>query len=155
MNTQADDENPPATGSASSDPGVIARRLQYLFDTVRKPDGRRFTYREVLDRIKQQGGPDLSIGYLSQLVTGARTNPMLDSLVALAGFFRVPLSYFDVSKDTGEIDGQLKLAAAMQAAGVEQLATRAAGLPEASIKVVLDMVERLRQIEGLPEPKDG
>lgn len=141
------------TPSTPADPGIIAERLQYLFETVRKPDGKKHTYREVLAGIEDAGGPSLSIGYLSQLVTGARANPMMDAITALAAFFKVPLAYFDATKDTTDTDEQLKLAAALQSAGVQDVAMRAVGLPEQSLKLVVDMIERLRQIEGLPDPK--
>jgi len=106
------------------EPGVIAKRLQYLFENKRKPDGKRYSYREVLAAIEAQGGPSMSIGYLSQLVTGARTNPMMDAVQALARFFGVPLSYFDAHENTAETNAQLKLVAALQHAGVQDVAMR-------------------------------
>ncbi len=42
------------------DPGVIATKLQFLFETVRRPDGKRYTYQQVLDGIAANGGPSLS-----------------------------------------------------------------------------------------------
>src|SRR5579864_2922237 len=113
-----------AASAVQADPGVIAQRLQYLFDHKRKPDGRRYSYREVLAAIEAAGGPSMSIGYLSQLVTGARTNPMMDAVQALARFFGVPLSYFDAHENTAETNAQLKLVAALQHAGVQDVAMR-------------------------------
>lgn len=133
-----------------TDPGLIARRLQNLFETVRRPDGSRYTYREVLAGIEAQGGPKLSMGYLSQLVTGARTNPMMDAIQSLARFFKVPVTYFDPDNDNGEMDEKLKIAAAIQAAGVKDIALRSAGLPEASRQLLLELTDRLREIQGLP-----
>lgn len=77
-----------------TDPGLIARKLQFLFDTVQKPDGSRYTYREVIDGIQARGGPKISAGYLSQLVTGIRSRPMMDTVQGLARFFDVPVTYF-------------------------------------------------------------
>lgn len=45
---------PTSVTDASGSPGIVARRLQYLLETVRKPDGSRFTYREVLAGIEAQ-----------------------------------------------------------------------------------------------------
>lgn len=139
-----------ASQDGRSDPGVIAERLQYLFEHRRRPDGKRYSYREVLSAIEIQGGPSMSIGYLSQLATGARTNPMMDAVQALARFFEVPLSYFDAHEDTAETNERLKLVAALQNAGVQDVAMRTVGLPPESIELVLSMIDRVRQVEGLP-----
>jgi transcriptional regulator with XRE-family HTH domain len=145
---------PPGPRPEQADPGVIAARLQYLFENKRKPDGKRYSYREVLSAIEAQGGPSMSIGYLSQLVTGARTNPMMDAVQALAQFFEVPLSYFDAHENTAETNEKLKMVAALQHAGVQDVAMMAVGLPPESIELVMSMIERVRQIEGLP-PADS
>ena len=140
----------PAETSEPTGAGVIATRLQYLFENQRRPDGKRYSYRDVLTAIKATGGPSMSIGYLSQLVTGARTNPMMDAIQALAKFFEVPLAYFDAHENTAETNAQLKLIAALQHAGVEEVAMRAVGLPPESIDLILGMIDRVRQVEGLP-----
>jgi transcriptional regulator with XRE-family HTH domain len=148
----------PDEQSPRADPGVIAERLRYLFENKRKPDGKKYSYREVLRAIDAQGGPSISVGYLSQLVTGVRTNPMMDAVQALAKFFGVPLSYFDAHENTEETNEQLKLVAALQHAGVQDVALRTVGLPPESINLVLSMIDRVRQVEGLPpagEPDAG
>lgn len=145
---------PPGPSPEQADPGVIATRLRYLFENKRRPDGKRNSYREVLSAIEAQGGPSMSIGYLSQLVTGARKNPMMDAVQALAQFFEVPLSYFDAHENTAETNEKLKLVAALQHAGVQDVAMMAVGLPPESIELVMSMIARVRQIEGLP-PADS
>ena len=142
-------------GQTPQDPGVIASKLQFLFETVRKPDGRKYTYREVLDGIAAHGGPQLSIGYLSQLVNGVRRNPMLDALTAIAGFFKVPLSFFDVTTDTTEADARMKLAARLQSAGVESIAQRAAGLNQGNLKALETLIDQMRTMQGLPAVEPG
>jgi transcriptional regulator with XRE-family HTH domain len=137
-----------------SDPGVLAQRLQYLFEHKLKPNGKRYSYRNVLTEIEAAGGPSMSIGYLSQLVTGVRTNPMMDAVQALARFFEVPLNYFDAHEDTAETNARLKIVAALQHAGAEDVAMHVVGLPAESIALVLGMIDRVRQVEGLP-PVDG
>jgi transcriptional regulator with XRE-family HTH domain len=133
-----------------SDPGVLAQRLRYLFENKRRPDGKRYSYRDVLKAIDARGGPSMSVGYLSQLVTGVRKNPMMDAVQALAAFFEVPLSYFDAHENTAETNEKLKLVAALQHAGVQDVATHAVGLPPESIELVLSMIDRVRQVDGLP-----
>jgi len=140
---------------APQDPGVIARKLQFLFETVRKPDGRKYTYREVLDGVVANGGPTFSIGYLSQLVNGVRKNPMLDALTAIAAFFKVPLSFFDVTTGTTEADARMKLTAHLQSAGVESIAQRAAGLNQGNIKALETLIDQMRTMQGLPPVEPG
>lgn len=149
--TEAENEVPIGPeNEAPQDAGVIAKKLQFLFETVRKPDGRKYTYREVLDGIAAQGGPQLSIGYLSQLVNGVRRNPMLDALTAIAGFFKVPLSFFDVTTGATEADARMKLAARLQSAGVESIAQRAAGLNQGNLKALETLIDQMRTMQGLP-----
>jgi transcriptional regulator with XRE-family HTH domain len=135
---------------STADPGVIAERLQYLFENKRKPDGKKYSYREAIRAIEASGGASISVGYLSQLVNGVRTNPMMDAIQGLAKFFGVPLSYFDEHEDTEETNEQLKLVAALQHAGVQDVAMRTVGLPPESVKLVLSMIDRVREVEGLP-----
>ena len=145
--TPPDEQSPhPST----ADPGVIAERLQYLFENKRKPDGKKYSYREAIRAIEASGGASISVGYLSQLVNGVRTNPMMDAIQGLAKFFGVPLSYFDEHEDTEETNEQLKLVAALQHAGVQDVAMRTVGLPPESVKLVLSMIDRVREVEGLP-----
>jgi transcriptional regulator with XRE-family HTH domain len=136
--------------SKQADPGVVAERLQYLFENKRRPDGKKYSYREAIRAIEAGGGASISVGYLSQLVTGVRTNPMMDAIQGLAKFFEVPLSYFDAHENTEETNEQLKLVAALQHAGVQDVAMRTIGLPPESVKLVLSMIDRVREVEGLP-----
>ena len=148
-----DEPTPPGEQSpqpGTADPGVIAERLQYLFENKRKPDGKKYSYREAIRAIEEAGGASISVGYLSQLVNGVRTNPMMDAIQGLAKFFGVPLSYFDEHEDTEETNEQLKLVAALQHAGVQDVAMRTVGLPPESVKLVLSMIDRVREVEGLP-----
>jgi transcriptional regulator with XRE-family HTH domain len=153
--TPAANDEPTSSGAQSpqhntADPGVIAERLQYLFENKRRPDGKKYSYREAIRAIEESGGASISVGYLSQLVNGVRTNPMMDAIQGLAKFFGVPLSYFDEHEDTEETNEQLKLVAALQHAGVQDVAMRTVGLPPESVKLVLSMIDRVREVEGLP-----
>ena len=148
--TPAAPDEPTSPRAGTADPGVIAERLQYLFENKRKPDGKKHSYREAIRAIEDSGGASISVGYLSQLVNGVRTNPMMDAIQGLAKFFGVPLSYFDEHEDTEETNEQLKLVAALQHAGVQDVAMRTVGLPPESVKLVLSMIDRVREVEGLP-----
>jgi transcriptional regulator with XRE-family HTH domain len=108
----------------------------------------------VATAIEQAGGPTISATYVWQLRKGLRDNPTKHHIEALAGFFGVPASYFLDDDTAAEIDAQLELLAAIRDAKVAELALRAQGLSSASLDTIADMIERVRQLEGLPNGSD-
>lgn len=131
----------------------LAHKIDRLFRTL-QPAGRgEYTYQEVADAVRAAGGPTISATYVWQLRRGLRDNPTRKHLEALAGFFGVPASYF-FDDDVTRIDGELDLLAALRDQGVRHLALRSAGLSSDSLSVLAEMVERVRQLEGLRENED-
>jgi ESX-1-secreted protein regulator len=134
--------------------GVLAARVDHLFHIVRADDGGEYTFEEVAEAIKAKGGPTISATYLWQLRKGVRDNPTKHHVEALAGFFGVPPAYFFDDAEAARIDAELALLTALRDAPVRQLALRARGLSEKSLATIADMVERVRELEGLPQ-EDG
>ncbi|MBO0883459.1 MAG: helix-turn-helix transcriptional regulator, partial [Mycobacterium sp.] len=75
-------------------PRTVAQRLEHLFHTVRKPDGREYSNDEVAAGIHQDQGETISASYIWYLRTGQRDNPTFKHINALARFFGVPAAYF-------------------------------------------------------------
>ncbi|SFR06495.1 hypothetical protein SAMN04488564_1021016 [Lentzea waywayandensis] len=138
----------------SEDEGVLAARVDHLFRTVRADDGGEYTFEEVAEAIRAKGGPTISATYLWQLRKGVRDNPTKRHVEALASFFGVPPAYFFDAAETARIDAELTLLNALRDAPVRQLALRARGLSDKSLATIADMVERVRELEGLPR-EDG
>lgn len=69
---------------------TLAERLQWLRENKRKADGERWTWDQVIEALKGT----VSRAYLYKLLSGERTNPSLEVLEALSGFFGVPLGFF-------------------------------------------------------------
>jgi transcriptional regulator with XRE-family HTH domain len=135
------------------DEGAFATKLDRLFRTVRPAGGsREFSYREVARGIEQRGDVTISASYLHQLRTGAKDNPTIKHLEAIASFFGVPASYFLDEQVAAEVSAELKLLSAMRDVGVRDVAMRAHGLSKESLSVVADMIERTRELEGLDSP---
>jgi transcriptional regulator with XRE-family HTH domain len=134
-------------------PRTLAQKLDHLFATVHPAKG-EFTHEEVATGIRERGGPTISATYVWQLRKGLRDNPTKHHIEALAGFFGVPASYFLDDDTAAEIDAQLELLAAIRDAKVAELALRAQGLSSASLDTIADMIERVRQLEGLPNGSD-
>jgi len=132
--------------------GALATKLDHLFGAVRPADGDEYTFDEVAEAIKAQGGPTISATYLWQLRKGIRDNPTKRHLEALAGFFGVPPAYFFDDAEAERIDAELALLSALRDAPVRHIALRARGLSTKSLEAISDMVDRVRELEGLPDP---
>ena len=129
--------------------GTLSAKLNHLFSVVRPADGDEYTFDEVAESIRAQGGPTISATYLWQLRKGLRDNPTKRHLEALAAFFGVPPAYFFDSAEAERIDAELALLTALRDGPVRQIAMRANGLSAKSLEAIADMVDRVRELEGL------
>jgi transcriptional regulator with XRE-family HTH domain len=130
---------------------TLAEKLDHLFRTVHPRNRGEYSYEEVAEAIRRRGGPTISANYLWLLRKGLRDNPTKKHLEVLADFFGVPVAYFFDDELAARIDAQLDLLATLRDANVRQLALRAAALSPESLRAIADMVERARQLEGVPE----
>lgn len=138
-------------GPDQSRPRTLAEKIDRLFSAMHAQGRGELTYEEVAEAIRSQGGPTISATYLWLLRKGQRDNPTKKHLEALADFFGVPPAYFFDDEAAARIDVQLDLLTALRDAPVRQLALRASGLSTESLATIAEMVERVRQLEGLPE----
>ena len=135
----------------SADPGVLAQRLDRLFQTVHPAGRGPYSHAEVASAVNEAAGEKvLSAVYIWQLRKGERTNPGYAKLKALADFFGVPTAYFS-AETVEQNDEQLRLLAALRDQGVRQVALRASGLSATTLAAILGVVENARQLEGLPD----
>ncbi|HEY3710595.1 MAG TPA: helix-turn-helix domain-containing protein [Amycolatopsis sp.] len=133
-------------------PDTLAAKVDHLFSIVRPREGDEYSFEEVAEGIRAKGGPTISATYLWQLRKGLRDNPTKRHLEALAGFFGVPPAYFFDDAEAERINAELTLLSALRDAPVRQIALRANGLSSKSLEAIADMVDRVRQLEGLPDP---
>lgn len=136
--------------SLGGEPATLSDRLNRLFEIVHPADRGPFSNAEVASRLEEAGGATLSGTYIWQLRNGSRDNPTKRHLEALATFFGVPVSYFFDDSAAAQIDQELAAIRQMRDAGVEQVALRAVGLSGKSMEAVVAMIERVRELEGLP-----
>lgn len=127
----------------------LSYRINRLFETLHPRERGEHTLQEVIDGIRAQGGPTLSLGYLWQLRHGVKDNPTKQHLEALARFFGVSPAYFFDGEAFDEIDAQLELYAAMRDHQVRELALRAADLSPRTLRAMAQMIQRARELEGL------
>jgi transcriptional regulator with XRE-family HTH domain len=140
----------PDTGPGAG--GTLAAKVNHLFRTIHPREGGEYSFEDVAEAIRARGGPTISATYIWQLRKGLRDNPTKRHLEALAGFFGVPPAYFFDDEATARIDAELKLLAALRDNSVRQIALRASGLSPKSLDAIADMVDRVRELEGLPQP---
>ena len=131
---------------------TLAEKIDHLFHTVRPAGGGEYSHEDVASGIRAQGGPTISATYLWQLRKGLRDNPTKKHLEALSMFFGVPPAYFFDEDDADRIDAELEMLAAMRDTSVRQIALRASGLSAESLDAIAEMIELVRQLEGLDRP---
>ncbi|WP_153036917.1 helix-turn-helix domain-containing protein [Amycolatopsis sp. YIM 10] len=146
------------TGRPEAEPDAgtsLAGKVNHLFQTIRPGEGWEYSFEEVAEGIRARGGPTISGTYIWQLRKGLRDNPTKRHLEALASFFGVPPAYFFDDEAARRIDAELALLTALRDNSVRQIALRAWGLSAKSLDAITEMVERVRELEGLPSVTMG
>jgi transcriptional regulator with XRE-family HTH domain len=137
--------------SRSAELPSLAAKLESLFQ--RRP-GRPYTNQEVSEGIRAQAGPDgttVSASLLQQLRSGAKTNPTVNTVEAIAAFFGVPASHFLSSAADGVLPEERALLETMRDNDVRAVALRANGLSPDSLRMVIGVIEQARRLEQLDE----
>ncbi len=130
-------------------PGRFAERLEYLFRTVHPKDRKPFTNVEVADAINRAAGEQvISQAYVWQLRKGKKDNPTRKHIAALAAFFGVSPMYFFDDGEHEPLESEVKLA--MKDDAVRDVALRAVGLSDQTLKAMQELIDRARILEGLP-----
>lgn len=132
---------------------TFAARLDYLFREVHPASRGPYTYAEVAHAIRERSGDDgkgISASAIQQLRTGAKKNPTMYTIKALADFFGVSPGYFFDDEAAERTQAEIELAAAMRDQGVRRVALRANGLSTSSLQMLTTVIEQARRLEGLP-----
>ena len=125
---------------------TLAQKIDALF----RAPGREYTYAEVAEGIRRQGGPTIATTQLWELRNGVKANPRIEHLEALAKFFGVPTRYFLSDDELGaDLYAKLKLLNAMRDSQIERIALRASGLSPQTLQAIAEIIERARQVEGI------
>ena len=128
---------------------VVVERLRHLFETVKRPDGKRWTLREVAE------GTGLSLSYLWKLRSGRAVNPTRQVLEKLASFFGVPVTYLMGSTEKAAPPtaraGEQEIAA-QEISGMLQAARDcvAAAKPEEGERLARAALDRARALGSTP-----
>ncbi|MGI5126416.1 helix-turn-helix domain-containing protein [Pseudonocardia sp. CA-107938] len=142
---------PDAPGAARSPRRrTLPEKIEYLFTTVRPPGGmgRTYTVREIAQRA-EAAGHAISHSHIHQLRRDPSRSPTVRALEALAAGFGVSVAYFFNDETAARIEEDLELIAALRDGLVRDVALHAAGLSEASLSSIMQMIDRAREWEGL------
>lgn len=138
-----------------AEPIPFSARLDRLFKTIKRSDGREYSHREVAEAITAAGEP-ISHTYVGQLRSGHKDNPTLRHMRALARFFGVPVEYFTSEQLGAAVDQELDLLAALQELRTKRTQLRASILPDAqrsldALAGIMQMIQSLEETDATPE----
>ncbi len=137
-------------GGQQGSGATFAERLRHLVKTVPNDRGEEYSAREIAEEINlRYGEKSVSHTYISNLIAGRSANPTVRAVEMLAGLFGVPVAYFFDESVNRQVDREIELVLALRQAGVQRLALRMAGLSAASLESLIQIVERVRRLEGL------
>jgi transcriptional regulator with XRE-family HTH domain len=121
----------------------VPDKIDYLFKTIRRPDGREHTY----DEVEHGTGGAVSRSYIWKLRHGRNRNPSLEVISALGRFFDVPVAYFFDEKLNPEESAEVvAIAGLIRNPDVRRLAEQAAGLTPDQLALLTEMAARLKRL---------
>lgn len=132
-------------GDGAGEPGLLARRLQHLYDTPR-PGGRRYSDREIAEAVNAIAGEHVTgRTYLYQLRKGTSDNPTYKLLTGLAKFFGVSPAYFFDERPAGLPP---EMVALLRDEEARDIGLAAAGLTGQSRRAIRQMIDSARALES-------
>jgi transcriptional regulator with XRE-family HTH domain len=152
---------------------TLADKLEFLFDRVRptarelgphEEPGRRYTTKEIACKINEAArrddtGVTISAAYVGEMRRGITTDPRTSHVKALAQAFGVDPAFFVDSQVTRRVQEQIDLLNELRQMKVQQVALRRVlrqqGLSDDSTRLIEQLVDRCRKLEGLEEDGPG
>jgi transcriptional regulator with XRE-family HTH domain len=103
---------------------TLGRRIHYLIENTRKPDGEKYTFDQVAQGVTRLTGKHMDRRYVSQLVLDRKPNPTRVILQGLAKFFGVSAAVFFDDEQSARIGRQMEVAVALRDPRTRELALR-------------------------------
>jgi transcriptional regulator with XRE-family HTH domain len=129
---------------------TLAEKTEWLFQHVPGPDGQSYSSARLAARIEQLcPGFTVTPATIWNIRTGKSDNPSGRVVEGMAKAFGVSPQYFADDEETDRTQEEVALLAALRDAGVRGIALRAQGLSSESLQTVRDLIERVRQLEGV------
>lgn len=135
-------------GDGKAGRSSLADKLDRLIKIVTPEGGAAPSYSEIARAIDEAAGERvISPSYIWKLHRGEAVNPRLNHLQALAGYFEVPIEYFLNDVVAGRVDEQLRLLQILKGGAIRNLALRANDLSPEGLRMLGEMIDRLRALE--------
>ena len=136
---------------------TLAEKTEWLFQHVRDPeDGQPYSNARIAAKIEQLcPGFSVTPTTIWNIRTGKSDNPSWKLIEGLAKAFGVTPLYFTDDDAEQQTQEELALLAALQDTGVRSLALRAQGLSAQSLATVRELIERVRELEGLRDNRQA
>lgn len=146
---------------------TLAGKLEFLFDNIRPTadelgandePGRRYTIREIANKINKAAAadpdaPTISAAYIGEMRRGVTTDPRASHILALARAFGVDPGFLIDRRITRVVQEQIDLLNELRQLDVRHVALRwvlrEQGLSADTSRLIEQIVERCRQLEGL------
>ncbi|GAB3167606.1 helix-turn-helix domain-containing protein [Amycolatopsis stemonae] len=129
---------------------TLGKRLAYLFEEARRPDGRKWTYEQVATFVTETTGVSMTRQYISEMMRNSKANPSRAHLQGLAEFFGVSAAYFFDDAKSAEIHRQIEVAVALRDPRTRELALRLLQVTEpADVSLVAEVVAAIGQRPAL------
>lgn len=137
-------------------PGTFAERLTTARDTIRRPDGKRYTLEEIAAGVRTHTGDTCSKQYIGDLLSGKYRAPSQRKIEGIAKVFGLPPGYFFNDEQAAQMQEDLKLGAAIREAGIRGLAARMLEVDPAKRATLLRMFDEItRRESSLAQPSDS
>ena len=136
---------------------TLAEKTEWLFQHVRDPEsGQPYSNARIAALIEHVcPGFSVTPTTIWNIRTGKSDNPSWKLIEGLAKAFGVTPVYFTDADAEQQTQEELALLAALQDAGVRSLALRAQGLSAQSLATVRELIERVRELEGLRDNRQA
>ena len=133
---------------------TLAEKTEWLFQNVRNPeDDQPYSNARIAAKIERLSGFSVTPTTVWNIRTGKSENPSWRLIEGLARAFGISPLYFTDDEAAQQTQEELALLAALRDAGVRNLALRAQGLSPQSLATVRDLIERVRELEGLMDDR--
>jgi transcriptional regulator with XRE-family HTH domain len=136
-------------------PGTFAERLATARDSIRRPDGKRYTLEEIAAGVRAHTGDTCSKQYIGDLLSGKYTAPSQRKIEGIAKVFGLPPGYFFNDEHSAQMQEDLKLGAAIREAGIQSLAARMLEVDPGKRGTLLRMFEEITRREALAQQSDS
>lgn len=131
--------------------GLFAKKLNWLMENVRKPNGEKYTPVEVEVETRKLG-EKVTHTYVRRLMSGYNDNPTLHKIAVLAKLFNVPPGFFFADDDEEPVPVSTP---AFGTLDLQTIAARAEQIENEEVRdVMLQMLGAIEQVrEGYEEGK--